>query len=520
MKKIRPYKIKLFILFMIVSIIIGLKIPRQIVYGAQKVYNKWMILTMILDKIERHYIDDTNSDELLINAINGMLSGLDPYSVYLTPEEYKNRQSKYLGFIGLGLKVKHLNDNYVIVSVIDKSPAFIAGLLVGDIILEIDGKKIKNLKIDQVEALLQGPENTKVNILVSRTGLSEPQNFTMTRRYINIKSIPCAFMIDNTTGYIKVTHFVESTPGELDEAFKLLQRKGMNKLLLDLRENGGGAFKSGVDVADRFLSGGKLIVFTRGKNSQATVKYVATSGFTLPEMPLIVLVNGGTASVAEIVAGAIQDWDRGLLLGSSTYGKALVQTEFPFQDGSALLLTTAIYYTPLGRMIQRDLDTVVDKPGKETTQTSSKTGKWNEFKTPGGRIVYEGNGLRPDIFLTENKNIISQFVYKLYARNLFFSFVEKYIKEHPDLNGAAEEYFSDFFITDTILNEFLAFVKNSGFGFSENDVNKNKPSLKRALKQEIAFILWGIDGAIHVAAQEDPQIKESIDYFDKAKSLL
>ncbi|MBN2413612.1 S41 family peptidase [candidate division KSB1 bacterium] len=519
MKKIRSYKIKLFIVFIIVSIIIGLKIPQHIVYGAQKVYNKWMILTMILDKIERHYIDDTNSDELLINAINGMLSGLDPYSVYLTPEEYKNRESKYLGFIGLGLKVKYLNDNYVIVSVIDKSPAFIAGLYVSDIILEIDGKKIKNLKIDQVEALLQGPENTKVNILVSRAGQPNPQSFTVNRRYINIKSIPCAFMIDNTTGYIKITHFVESTPHELDEAFKLLQTKGMNKLLLDLRENSGGAFKSGVDVADRFISGGKLIVFTRGKNSQAAVKYVATSGFTLPEMPLIILVNGGTASVAEIVAAAIQDWDRGLLLGSTTYGKALVQTEFPFQDGSALLLTTAIYYTPLGRMIQRDLDTVVDKPGKETTKALSKTGKWTEFKTPGGRIVYEGNGLRPDFFLTENKNIISQFVYKLYARNLFFSFAEKYIKEHPDVE-AAEDYFSDFFITDAILNEFLAFVKKSGFGFSEGDVNKNKLSLKRALKQEIAFILWGIDGAIHVAAQEDPQIKECIVYFDKAKSLL
>ena len=520
MRKVHSYKIKLLVLFLIISLFIGLKMPQQIALGAQKVYNKWMILTMILDKIERHYMDDTDADELLINAINGMLAGLDPYSVYLTPDEYRNRQSKHLGFIGLGLKVKYLNDNYVIVSVMDNSPAFLAGLYVSDSILEIDGKTIKNLKIDQVQALLQGPENTKVNILISRTGLQEPQSFTLNRKYITIKSIPCSFMIDETTGYIKLTHFGESTPRELDEAFKLLQRKAMNKLLLDLRGNSGGAFKSGVDVADRFISGGKLLVFTRGKNKQATEKYIATPGHTLPAIPLIVLVNGGTASVAEIVAGAIQDWDRGLLLGNTTYGKALVQTEFPFQDGSALLLTTAKYYTPLGRMIQRDFHNDVKKTGKGTSRAAPKTGKWSEFKTAKGRIVYEGNGLRPDIFLKENKNILSQVVYKLYAKNLFFCFAENYVQEHPGLNEDADSYFADFMISESILNEFLAFVKNSGFMISANDVKKNKPQLKRAIKQEIAFIIWGIEGAIHVAAQADPQIKESINYFDKAKSLL
>jgi len=514
------YKIISIIIILIVFISIELKIPKQIVYGAQKVYNKWMILTMILDKIERFYVEDTESDELLKNAINGMLSGLDPYSVYLSPEEYKNRENRYLGFIGLGLKVKYINDSYVIVNVTDKSPAFLAGLHVSDIILEVDGKKIKNLKVDQVHSLLQGPENTKVNILVRRASYPLPQSFTLNRKYINIKSIPCAFMIDNNTGYIKLTHFVDSTPPELDEAFKSLQSNGMKRLLLDLRENGGGSFKSGVEVADRFLSKGKLIVFTRGKNSQATQKYIATPGNTLSEMPLIVLVNGGTASVAEIVAGAIQDWDRGLLLGSTTYGKSLVQTEYPFQDGSALLLTTAKCFTPLGRMIQRDLNNNIDTPLEGKANSFPNNEKWIEFKTPKGRIVYEGNGLRPDIFLTEGKNVLSQFIHKLYANNLFFWLAEKYVQDHPGLNAEADNFFSGFSTTDKILSEFIATVKKAGIDFSVKDINVNKLQLKRAIKQEIAFIIWGIEGAIHVAAQADPQIRESMKYFDKATSLL
>jgi len=508
---------KYLIILAIIIFMIVVRLPQQLAHATQKVYNKWMILTMILDNIERNYINEIDSDLLLKNAINGMLSGLDQYSVYLTAEEYKDRETKNLGYVGLGLRFKQIKGQYVLVSISDNSPAFRAGLLVGDNIMEIDGRQISVLREEQIQSLLEGAGHGKVTILAKHSG-SEPRKYILNRTFIAVKSIPGFFMLNNTTGYIKITHFMSTTPDELDIAYKYLFSRGMKQIIVDLRDNSGGSLLAGIQAADRFISKGKVIVTTRGKTPQANQKYIATALPAFADIPLIVMVNAGTASVAEIFAAAIQDWDRGLLFGEVTYGKACVQTEFPFPDGSALLLTTAYYHTPLGRMIGSEENAAYDANADESVSASSEIQRWHEIKTPKGRIIYEGNGLRPDIISTVKTESISKSVREMYARNVFLNYAEKLVQTSPNLKTDIDRFFLEFSITENILAEFYRSAKMNE-NMAESDPAFNQ-QIKQALMQETAFILWGIEGALRAAAIKDQRIQESLASFPKAALLL
>ncbi|RMD96458.1 MAG: PDZ domain-containing protein, partial [Calditrichaeota bacterium] len=313
--------------------------PTKVLSSAQELYNKWMVLTMILDKVERFYVDERDPDELLRNAIDGMLSGLDPHSVYISEEQYKAFSKAYEGYFGVGIKYNIIGNQFVVTNVMENGPAAIAGVRVGDRLIKLEGVPISELRAQQIEQILIGSEDKAVTLQVARPNIDELVTFELPKRKIEHKSVPVALMLDEQTGYIKISNFTESTPAEFDAEYAQLKQHGMKRLVLDLRNNGGGAFDAGVAIADRFLSGGKMIVFTKGRALRSSQQYIATSSRTVPRDPLIVLVNEATASDAEIVAGAIQDWDRGLIVGRRTFGKALVQTEFPFQDGSILLLT-------------------------------------------------------------------------------------------------------------------------------------------------------------------------------------
>jgi carboxyl-terminal processing protease len=478
--------------------------PQRLIGAAQNGYNKWMILTMIIDKIERFYVDEKNPEELFENAIHGILTGLDPHSVYLTPDRYAEWKKKYEGYRGIGLGY-HVDDGkLVVVSLVDNGPAAAAGIRIGDKIAEIDGKRLADLASDQIRGLLTGPDGSSVSLLIQRRDVPDLFTLRVPRQRIFVDSIPSAFMYDTTTGYVKIALFNESTPDALDSVLEDLYRQGMQKLILDLRNNSGGALMAGIAVADRFLNSGKLIVFTKGRGTNSSEQYFATARKTRMVLPLIVLVNQATASDAEIVAGAIQDWDRGLIVGQRTFGKALVQTEYGFQDGSGLLLTTARYYTPLGRMIQRD----DQNPDKAKAS----------YSTPGNRIVYGGGGIYPDIVQPEKDVKLTEGFEKLLLsrEHVFFKYADHFVTTHPEIATDRKTFYSQFEIGPAVLNDF---INSANLGLSRSEIDRNREHIRFILKREIAGRLWGEKGRHRVNALADPQLRDCIKYFPQAENL-
>lgn len=499
--------------------------PQKIIWAGQQVYNRWMILTLILDKIERFYVEEKDPDSLIEDAIQGMLNGLDPHSVYLPAEDYAEWQKKYQGFHGIGLKYNIIGSKLVVVSLFEDGPALAAGVQMGDIIIEIEGQDVSKLKSEQIAALLVGPLDSKISLVVERKNVKEPIHFEIPRKSIVVESIPCAFMFNDTTGYIKIAQFSESTPTELDLAFAQLREQGMAQLLLDLRDNSGGPFQAGIEVADRFIPGGKLLLFTKGRTPSSTEQFISSQSSTLPMLPLIVMVNEASASDAEIVAGVIQDWDRGLLVGRPTYGKALVQTEYPFQDGSALLLTTARYYTPLGRMIQREYSSNGNRQDMTKSNRSSGAVSLKDqkvFTTPKGRILTAEGGITPDVILEPEEITLSEAFKRIYfaKASYFYTFAADYVNGHPELRGEISTFLKEFHVTEPILNEFFQSVVASGLRFTMQDLNENSDQIKLIIKREIAGVIWGEQGRHITSASEDKEIIHASQLFSKAKQLI
>jgi len=330
------------------------------------VYEDLKIFTDVLGLLQKEYVEETNSKDLVYGAVKGMLETLDPHSAFMPPSVYKEMQEETKGrFEGLGIEITSKEGVLTVVSPIEDTPAFRAGIQAGDQILKIDGESTKNLTLMDSVKRLRGPRGTKVTITIMREGLSKPREFTLTRDVIPIRSVRYELM-EKQYGYIRLSQFQEKTEGEFDKALKALESesKGAIKgLILDLRNNPGGLLDQAVKVSDRLIESG-LIVSMEGRREDQKMKFYAHPQGTIARYPLIILVNGGSASASEIVAGAVQDHGRGILVGTQTFGKGSVQTIFPMKDGSGLRLTTARYFTPNGRSIQAKgiLPDVIVKP--------------------------------------------------------------------------------------------------------------------------------------------------------------
>ncbi|MBN1480195.1 S41 family peptidase [candidate division KSB1 bacterium] len=513
--KNKPQLYFLVLLLIFCALVIGIK-PRFVWSNVQQLYNKWMILTMILEKIERFYVDEKHPDDLLKDAIDGMLFGLDPHSVYLTAEQYKDYSKKYDGYYGLGLKYCRFDSVLVVSSIIENSPAATAGIRIGDRIVKISGINIAAIRNESLEQFLSGQEEKIITMLVERPNEEGRFSLELVKRQILDDTIPIDFMIRDDIGYIRLLYFADSTPRELDKALSSLMNAGMKKLILDLRDNSGGALNSGVAVADRFIPAGKLIGFTKGRAPQSSEQFVANHQI-FDHIPLIVLVNETTASDAEIVAGAIQDWDRGLIIGRKTYGKALVQTEYTFQDESVLLLTTARYYTPLGRLIQKDY---------QENETDLKTDKKDEpqkYKTAKGRIVYGGGGIQPDITLQNIDQVFPECLRALYSlnENIFFKFADKYvISQDEQFFSYDMQTFRSFKVDALLWQQFKEYVQRSKIKITSSELESNAKILQNKIKVELAGRLWGDKGRYAVTMANDPEVNASLVYFNQASALL
>lgn len=475
-------------LFFVVAAVVALSpLGKSISYAAQTLYNKWMILSMVIEKIERFYVTQPNTDDLFDNAIRGILDGLDPHSVYLTREQYQDWKKQYEGYLGIGVKYQKVNGDVVIVSVMRESPAEKAGLKIGDVIVKVEGLEVGKLKHNQIKDLLFGPPKSFVTLVRKDAKTGELQEMRLERAYVQPSSIPCSVLLPDSVGYIKIAHFTQSTPTELDVEFAELRSAGMTRLILDLRDNSGGDFYAGIQVADRFVPAGKMILFTKGRAGGTTEQYIATGKTTLPSLPLVVLVNQATASDAEIVAAAIQDWKIGLIVGQPTFGKGLIQTEFPLQDGSALLLSTAQYFSPSGRALQK---------------VSGKT-------SPG---IVAGEGVLPDVKMAFQGPQLPDAVKNLYDRenNPFFRFAAEFTRTDSVQYDSVNDFVREFAVDDSMLNSFFQLLSQWGLPGAPTDKRSHKEVFEFLIKREIAGRLYGNEAKYAIDVAYDPDIKRII----------
>ncbi|HKY33841.1 MAG TPA: S41 family peptidase [Candidatus Polarisedimenticolia bacterium] len=466
--------------------------------------------TQILDIVEQRYVDEVDSQELIYGAIRGMLGTLDPHSSFLDPKTYKEMREEQQGsFSGLGIVIslKGEDKELTVISPIEGTPAYRAGIRAGDFISAIEGKATQGITIDEALEKLRGPKGSKITITVTREGYDQPLEYALVRDDIPTVSVPYAFMLRPGIGYIRIKNFTQTTDAELEEKLRLLQAQGMEKLILDLRGNPGGLLEQAVRVSDRFLKQNAMIVYTKGRlQRESDRQYHAVSGTRKLNMPLVVLVNKGSASASEIVAGAVQDHDRGLVVGETTWGKGLVQTVYPLPGAAAVALTTAKYYTPSGRLIQRDYDSFEEYVSGENIPPEDK--RETKF-TDAGRKVQGGGGISPDVEVVFPEP--TKFVDMLERRTAFFDYAVAYTTNHPD--KPAKESFK---ISPEIVADFKKFLSRKKIEFTEQDIKDNLDYIKIGIKAEIFAYHFGLEERQKVLSERDVQIQKALELIPSA----
>jgi carboxyl-terminal processing protease len=468
--------------------------------------------TEVYDLVEKNYAEPVNADKAIYNgAIPGMLRVLDPHSNFFDPKQYALLREDQRGkYYGVGMSVGPRNNKVIVIAPFVGTPAYKAGIRPGDVIAAVDGKPTDNMSTSDVADLLKGAKGTTVHITIIREGSEKPLEFTVVRDEIPRYSVDLAFEIRPGIGYMHVNGFTETTEHEVAQALDNFQSQGdLKGLILDLRQNPGGLLSEGVGVADKFLHKGQVIVSHHGRNSPEKI-YRAAHGNSGKDYPLVVLVNRGTASAAEIVSGAIQDHDRGLVVGETTFGKGLVQTVYPLSENTGLALTTAKYYTPSGRLIQREYTGVslYDYYYNHDDQQASNVGK--EVKlTDSGRTVYGGGGITPDVKIPTPKT--SRFQDELLQHYAFFNFSKHYlINRHIT---------KDFQVNDAVLQDFRTFLTDEKIAYTEADLTSSQDWIDSHIKAELFVAEFGQQEGLKVQAESDPQILKALDLLPQAKEL-
>src|SRR3954471_9683528 len=461
--------------------------------------------------VEQNFAEPVNSDKAVYRgAIPGMLRTLDPHSNFFDPKDYQavleDQQGKYYG---VGMSVSPRNGKTVIIAPFPGSPAYKVGLRPGDMIMSVNNKPTEGLNTTEVADLLKGPRGTEVRVVVSREGAPDYIPFTVIRDQIERKSVPDASWVRPGIAYVKIIQFAENTGRELDENLKRLGESNIRGLVLDLRGNPGGLLNSGVAVADHFLQRGQLIVSHHGRSSPERT-YVARNGNHGREYPIVVLVDRASASAAEIVSGALQDHDRGWVLGEQTFGKGLVQTVFPLSDRTALALTTAHFYTPSGRLIQRDYS---NKSFYDYYYHRAPDAR-NEMDvkmTDSGRRVYGGGGITPDEKFETPK--MDRFELELFRSGLF-NFTRAYFAKHPAT--LPKGWMPD----ETVIEELHEFLLKSGTKFTEAEFTQDHDWIRRFLAKEMYIYAFNVDESDRIFAQTDPEVARAVEAMPKAQALL
>ncbi|MBS1764745.1 MAG: S41 family peptidase [Bacteroidetes bacterium] len=492
----------------------------------------------LMQMIDYYYVDTVNKSKLVDDGIRAILKDCDPHSMYIPANELKEMNEPLVGkFEGVGIQFNILDDTIMVTQTIAGGPSEKLGIRPGDRIVNIDGNKVAGVKITNKDVIskLRGDKGTKVKVDIYRRGEPELLAFDITRDKIPLFSIDASYKIEPDIGYIKISRFADSTVDEFKEALAKLKKQGIKSLILDLTNNGGGYLNRAHQLADEFLSDGKLIVYTQGR-SQPREDYYSTATGGWEKGKLVVMINEYSASASEIVTGAIQDWDRGLVVGRRSFGKGLVQKPYTFPDGSAVRLTVARYYTPSGRCIQKSYqegdeqysDDISNrfKHGELYHADSIKFNDSLKYFTNGKRIVYGGGGIMPDVFVPLDTTFSTKYYSDLIRKAVMSDFSLTYADNNrAKLKSAYADVVSfnkGFNVDDAWLEEFYAFADKKGVAKDEEALKRSKELIKAQLKALIARDLYDMSAYFYIINNEDNTFKKAVESikdntFDKNK---
>ncbi|MBI5472096.1 MAG: S41 family peptidase [Ignavibacteriae bacterium] len=519
-------------LIIVLSLVAGAWL-NQLISG-DNIYDQLNKFKDVLSMAQKVYVEDVDTGKLTEAAIRGMLGELDPHSVYISSAEMQRVKEDFQGsFEGIGIEFAVLNDTLVVVTPIIGGPSEALGIEAGDKIVKIDDTSSVGITQEAVPKKLRGPKGTKVRVAIARAGIKDLLQFEITRDKIPLYTVDASFMVDDEVGYVSVTRFAATTQSEFVEAVSKLKREGMKRLVLDLRFNGGGYLDQAFKMVDELLPKGKKVVYTKGRRPEFNEEYISSGSARVADVGLVVLVNNASASASEIVSGAVQDWDRGLVVGETTFGKGLVQRQYDLTDGSGFRLTTARYYTPSGRLIQRPYgeDKVKyqreafernEEEGENITHSAEKDSARPKFKTAGGRVVYGGGGITPDYIVKGER--LGEYAVQLRAKQVYLDFANKYLDTHgaairQKYGADSRKFAKDFEITDEILETINSMAKNKGVEFKKEAYDKDVRFVKLLAKASIARSIWGNVGSSRVTLLDDNQFKKAISLFPEAEKI-
>jgi carboxyl-terminal processing protease len=529
-KKLQAWLPLLFAIVMIAGMVLGYKIRGNTVTVSNffKLPGKRTPLQEVLDLVKMKYVDDIGADTLADDAIQQVLSNLDPHSIYIPPVDLSEINEDLQGnFQGIGVEFQIFDDTVHVVSVLPAGPSDKAGIQVGDKFLKVGDTIVAGNKITNagIKKLLRGPGSSNVNVLMMHN--NKPQTFTIRRGTIPLFSVDAAYILQPGTGYIKINKFSENTYEEFMAATEKLQKAGMQNMVLDLRGNGGGILGEAIDIADEFLDGDKLIVYTEGAHAKKQEFLCKRQGL-FEKGKLAVLVDENAASASEVLAGALQDWDRATILGRRTFGKGLVQEQYNLSDGGALRLTIARYYTPTGRSIQKPYthdgtDSYTDEINKRyqhgelLNADSNKIKNGKAYTTKSGRTVYGGGGIMPDVFVGYDTSRFSKATAAVFASNGINNFVYRYyINNKPALSSykTPAAFAKQFNYTNTDWDKFINYVRQDSVNISQLPAS-DKVFLNQRLKAYLARYIWRNDGFYQVLNENDIVMKRALEELGK-----
>ncbi len=516
-------------LVLVVGILLGVTLKREPGRTSLTIYPRSDKLTNVLKYIEDQYVDTVSMTELVENTIPTVLKNLDPHSIYIPASELKEvNEPLEGGFDGIGISFNMPNDTIIVINVIQGGPSERIGLLAGDRIVTINDSVVAGVKIpqDDIVKMLKGPTGTKVNVGIAREDVEELIVFEITRDKIPLYSIDVSYMLNEKLGYIKITRFARTTYREFLEAVDELQNEGMTELIIDLRGNNGGYMDAATNIANEFLPEGKLIVYTQGKARERQNIYSSAKGHCL-NTDVAILIDEFSASASEILAGAIQDNDRGVVIGRRSFGKGLVQEQILFSDGSALRLTIARYHTPTGRSIQKPYQPGNDDyyydisnrflHGEFQEQDSIHFADSLKYVTPKGRIVYGGGGIMPDFFVPFDTTGVTPYFNRVANRNLIYRFAFRYTDQHRKELSTFKDYnqIVNYLEREKILKQFIKFAESNGVEPVAEQIDISGDIIETQLMAYIARNIIDNEGFYPIIRRIDTTLKRAIEIIDE-----
>lgn len=518
---------------LIISLFFVSPIGQKVSASANDLFQRLNVFSDMVSIINDNYVEQVKWEDVMVGAYEGLLDELDPHSVYIPKKKFNRINEQFEGeFQGIGIEFDIINDYITVISPIPGAPASEVGIQAGDKIVAIEDSSAEGITQQEVFDKLRGKKGTKVRVTVVRPGRRDSLDFTITRDEIPIVSVLAATTLPEhpQTGYVLLNRFSKNTADEFEKALNTLESNGMERLIVDLRNNSGGYMDQAIKIVDMFVNGGQKVVYTKGRIPSANEEYFSSEKATHVRYPVIVLINRGSASASEIVSGALQDLDRGLIVGETSFGKGLVQRQWRMRDGSAIRVTVARYYTPSGRLIQRPYENGSEEYYEEiahrsmlqdsTEDAKIDTSERPVYKTKAGRKVYGGGGITPDILVDYDVDLTKTTIQLIQdPSRVFFEYASAFAARHPELKQDFRDFALNFKIGEAQIDSLKSFIRGRDIEFDEEQFDKDLDYIKTLVKAEMASSLWGKDEEYAIRLQMDNQLKSALQHFPEAKDL-